>query len=307
MIAGQNGSHVMAVGATPTTPQPTSSPTNRKRAHGRSRKMKAFAGERAARSWPWLTLLVPAIAAVGYALAYVRELGFCGEFMIPTNFIVVSWTTTLVTTGTLLLFALLLLPFAWLLHAVLPKYTKLFPGWRRAYVIAYATFLCLVAMLAFRYQALLWPELIGFFFGITIAMLLRFLLPLVTQRGVKGYWEKLNMQGELEDRHDPLLVYVIRYVGPIVFLGIFLIAFVLGFGYLEGKNTARTQTGYLVVSLEQELAVLRVYGDNLICAPLDRENREVERNSFRVLEASGTTLTFGQVGPLSLSPVGPQE
>jgi len=70
--------------------------------------------------------------------------------------------------------------------------------------------------------------------------------------------------------------------------------------YSAGRAHALKQTEYLFPSTYEQSVVLRIYGDNMICAPVDRDKKEVQR-SFFVLNVSGATpptLKLEKIGPL---------
>lgn len=68
----------------------------------------------------------------------------------------------------------------------------------------------------------------------------------------------------------------------------------------EGRRNAMTQTVFLIPSTYPQSVVLRVYGDTLVCAPFDQQNRTVESSFFfiRLGDASEVRLTPRKVGPL---------
>jgi hypothetical protein len=88
-----------------------------------------------------------------------------------------------------------------------------------------------------------------------------FLGPLITHRGGGNYREKLLA----DDAQLPGLLAGLGVGKEVIILGIALLLMV-SLSYLEGTKLATTQKEYLVPASYPGYAVLRVYGDNIICA-----------------------------------------
>ena len=85
-------------------------------------------------------------------------------------------------------------------------------------------------------------------------------------------------------------------------VGVLQMAFLLLFCvFWTGKAVANNQTEFLLVDLPPECVVLRIYADKFICAPLDREKKEVEKRFFiaKIGSDSHQQLRMEKIGPLN--------
>jgi hypothetical protein len=91
----------------------------------------------------------------------------------------------------------------------------------------------------------------------------------------------------------------------LVIITVFLLGLYIALS--AGKAEATKQEEFLVTNTKPELVVLRIYGDNLICAPFDRKTGEVEE-SFSVLKNTGDpnlSLRFEKLGNLHIPEITP--
>jgi hypothetical protein len=129
-----------------------------------------------------------------------------------------------------------------------------------------------------------------------------FLLPLQTQRNKKTYLDKLEAQDQSEAQIQNLFGYVGQRIGGgvvVVFTWLVILAFTYN---TVGQAIAQGQHQFLVTNTAPAMVVLRIYGDKMICAPFDRNKKEVKR-SLVILEVAqdpDLVLSLEAVGPLSL-------
>jgi len=90
--------------------------------------------------WQSAISLSPIAVAVGYIMAYLYELGYCGAFRIPSEFIQLQSTNIIATVGRVFLsfFFLFWVVFSLLLYVNDPKRRRLDPIRRRLLMIAFA-------------------------------------------------------------------------------------------------------------------------------------------------------------------------
>jgi hypothetical protein len=67
-----------------------------------------------------------------------------------------------------------------------------------------------------------------------------------------------------------------------------------------GSAAALRQTEFMVTNTVPEMVVLQIYGDNMICAPFDRNAKEVQRRFSIIKMASDSKLVLSleNIGPL---------
>jgi hypothetical protein len=251
----------------------------------------------------WLTegIIIALIPVLGYALAYIHEFAFCDIFGIPKEFIIVNWPSIITSIGRIIVLSLVIIGII-LLPAFIQKTggTKMGPIARR--LVTYIPLLLASFFLVMGYSFIL-LEFLSILAFLLYFAILDFLGPCWTQRSIKGYRNRLDAQ----DKRDAEVMGKITFLGKIGRAGATLIVFIillLGLSYLDGRDNAVTQEEFLVPSTYQESAVLRVYGDRLVCAPLDREKHQVSREFFfiNIGDNPNLILTPQIIGPLKVFP-----
>jgi hypothetical protein len=251
------------------------------------------------KEWASEAIILAASPVFAYLIAFLYEAGFALVFQIPLQFITLSLTTIFIVAGALLFLGLFLF---WVGHLILgviaPADDPI-----RARMARYTP-----GILMFVAYRILFPEdvqgtlyLLG---AMAILALYEFGTPLITQRGKGTYREKFEAQ-EKEDEIKRAKTLVHGFKEALGRKGQ-IIAVVLSIGlpmfYSAGRSAALHQEEFLVVGSSPEMVVLRIYGDNLICAQLNRETRKVERK-FVILKAGANSklmLRLERVGPLGL-------
>ena len=128
-----------------------------------------------------------------------------------------------------------------------------------------------------------------------------FVLPLITHRKKGGYLERYQAEDEVwRTARQSLFQQLAIKTGNTVFLLIGMLILGTVLVTMAGRGKALQQTNFPVTNTVPEMAVLRVYGDNMICAPFDRKTREVKK-TFSVLkigEDSKLIISIENIGPL---------
>jgi len=228
-------------------------------------------------------VLILTISGFAYLCAYFYELGFCQQFGIPSDLINISWirflTATIKVIALLLAFCIVSLTVGFLMKEFHGKY-------KRIKSIAQIFFAAVIGV-----------SLLYFFFWITQtiivnieqyyvwSLLLVFLLilPLILNR-------KLLKD---QQKSKPLQKGVVL----MLFL-LFLSLIPLGYN-AHGSDDALNDKEYSVLSSNQSIVVLRVYGDKAICAPLSNESGDYAIiKEFIILPLENMTLIPQEIGPL---------
>jgi hypothetical protein len=245
-------------------------------------------------------LIVAAISAIAYLFAFAYEAGFAEVFNIPLSFITIRLTNVFVIAGSLSLVGQLVLNIGNLIFVVSSTFSGLISQ-RMKFLMLF--FLWSVALIIITVGTRLQTGVIRVLvIGWAIGLLFQFIFPLLTQRDINGYREKLAAQDKLDAHTQDLLGLLAQRlgVGPYNLMLSLLMALVVV--YYAGQSAAMRQDRYLVTSTSPQMVVLRVYGDNIICAPIDRNSGSIE-HSFTVLklgEDPDLMLYSEQVGPLRL-------
>jgi hypothetical protein len=254
----------------------------------------------------WQAIFVAILSAAGYGIAYIHELGYNGEFLIPTQFIVLDLTTILITIGKILAVAavaFIIVDFGYVLSIILGgrlESSKWMPYVRLSMPILVLVIFILAVLL--KYPSL-WPEMLP-----TVPMILFFIyivfgLPLFTQKTQRGYEEKLKAELRRQAQfHDPVSDFFRRYLTLKVVVAFTLVCFIFLAAYFSGIGDARSQTEFLVPSKYPGVVVLRAYGDNLVCANFNKDTKEVTSRVF-ILRADADPeliLVLSDIGPLKI-------
>lgn len=220
-------------------------------------------------------LVVAALPAYGYLLAYLYQRGFANELNIPYEFIQVGLSDVLlIASSAFFILIVLVRPFADLgivVVGLLPKD----PRWRAASLIVLVWFTVNMAQLLIYRHNLekVWPVM-----GITAVFTLAVIwLPFSSTP------QPTSSVHHLGDR-----------LGRPVMFGLFAASFIaIGAGSL-GEAKALDQREFLVVSSTNE-AVLAIYGQTAVLAP--HVNHQLQ-DRFRLADVSGLDVERRRIGPL---------
>ena len=249
-------------------------------------------------------IVVAATPVAAYLFTFAYEAGFCGYFGIPVEFIAFSLTNFFIATGAVF-FVLIILYF--LADVFLSGLARSGIDARYyVYILMILPWIVSLAIHVFVYGKI-WREWIYLLYPLGWFCLVFFLLPLITQRDKKSYAEKLNANIERErelERVQPsltrLLVPRSGNVGQIVLWVVFC-AWMLGEAfYTCGRASALKKKEFYVVNQRPACVVLKIYGENLICAAFDKKKKRIEKN-FVVLKVGTDTkiqLRLDKIGPL---------
>lgn len=246
-------------------------------------------------------LLVATIPIVGYLLVFAYEAGFCGAFHIPLSFIALSPTMVFAVIAGLALSVGPLFAFANLVCMIgLDLRDPIVRSLIRLAIVAVLFLLPIVV------NPKAWRESMGLLLFLALFALLEFGLPLLTQRDKQTYREKLLGQEAIETGVSDLFdVLRTRFgdlpvtVAMVMMLGIYV-------SNVVGRGHAKGQEEFLVLLSSPEAVVLRVYGDDLVCAQFDRITQEVQPHFFVIKRVTLPSepriqLNLEKVGPLRLA------
>ena len=247
-----------------------------------------------------LAIIIP---VAGYYVAYQYELGRAGYFGISGSLVEVGLTNVLQVI--VYLFASYLLILGYLGHKenlAIAKSPVL-----RAFSLIFMPLLIILGLIIYvaRAGALLFM-LLGF---ATLLIFAVFVFPLISQRRVKGYKNKLaeQMKGNQgSDSNDSSLLggYRRKY-GLRIYAAIIVAIFALIYMSFFGSVVARNQSSFEVLASTPELVVLARYSSRLVCAEVDREKKEIKNAYYiRTLDQvaeQGIRISRENVGPFKIT------
>ncbi len=232
-------------------------------------------------------VLLAFIPFLGYLIVFVYELGFSSYFGIPYEFIQPSFTSVCLVTA--LIIGILLFSFV-MGHCLSVILLTVFsikdgPFLRTIKRIILQVFVLLFFIFFWGKE---WKEYIGAIAICIIIIILEFLWPLFTCRDKKTFSDKLAGQEEIEKRFEPEFRKFFDYIDNRLGrqnVSIFLItSFFLLFVYQAGLIKAKQKEYFWQVEGDQKI-VIRIYGDNLICASFDAEKHILD-NQFDIIKMS---------------------
>ncbi len=247
------------------------------------------------REWLREGIAVALASVFVYSVTFLYEAGYSSHFGIPWQFISVDATGILVAGfgGATVLWTI-----ASTANLISASWPSLSPPLKLLIVRQGSALIPLsCGTLAFWGQAGGWISL-G---AIVLLAFVGFVLPLISKRRVVGYRQKLEAANGGADKRPPMLFDKLAFDIGGIRLQVAPVAWTFAYCCLMGgMGVANNQREFLLVDLQPECVVLRVYGDKLICAPLLRDKKVVEKRFF-VLKLGGEPrqqLRIENVGPL---------
>jgi NhaP-type Na+/H+ or K+/H+ antiporter len=249
-------------------------------------------------------LLLPTIVLTGYLAAFLHEIGYTSLFGIPIDLIRIDPTAMMTSLPPVLLLAFLLLLSAaiwaivyWVNRKLLvqkkPSSVRLLLWW--------AGFDAIITT-AFIYSA------IRQYYGpqsayISAGLLIFECIPLLVSISIYG--KRTNNDSHVElDKELPKIWELYKKPSTLLAFILLGVASLCLLAWVGGTTDALFTRSYLEPSVPAKSVVLRIYGDNVICASINDSN-QIER-SFFVLKLDEPTLilTFHQYdSPFGVVPV----
>jgi hypothetical protein len=253
---------------------------------------------------PGEKLTVVGIPVIGYWFAYSYERGYCSQFLIPHQFINLSFMSIFGVVASIsgLIYVALMLTY-WHSRALTPH-----PVRRR--LLATLVVILTIAFTLFPEASpwiskpvsllvVIWSVSVC---GVLLTVLALFILPLYGARRVgMPYVAYLR---ELDKNPSPpthIIEFIAYFVGRLWAMVFFLMICLYVVCNFSGGLEARTQMIFPVLNDKPDRVVLRIYGDNAICARFDPEKHLVGAE-FSIVKIGdrNSSMTMRVVGPLLL-------
>jgi len=252
-----------------------------------------------------LSIFSDAIIAViipiaGYYTAFRYESGYAKYFGMPTTFIDVDLSEVLSLVGLLLMVFIGAIGYMDF-RATLFKEKN--PITRAIGRILFPFLLLFLVIYASDLKGISLYFMLFFIFGI---LFVEFILPLFSQRKIKGYKNKLERQEQKDEMHKSIMSsWLTSYSeGRSLFKYAVIVLTIFSLFFMDtlGGAYARHQSSFLILKSNPELVVLRKYSGKFICAEFDREKKEILnvfylKNLDRVAN-EGIKIATEVVGPL---------
>lgn len=262
-----------------------------------AKRGKARAGEK--RSWQVTdSLAVAALPAVVFTLSYAYEGGFALAFRIPFALIAPNWNTVVIAVA-ILLGCSVFVAGAVRLDALLRRWlSKLQPADKRyEWPVVRAVMAQMAPVVLPLYPFLLFvPPAHQRVVSIT-GMVVAFSILLFRQLGRRRHSLHDEAPRLLQD-DAPIGIWrwITDWQRPAAMakVALYAVGVALALGYHYGVSCPT----FHVIKQPQEVVVLRIYGDRLICTQFDRQTKTVSGTFVILSVGSGTTMVREDVGPL---------
>jgi len=255
------------------------------------------------KSWITEALVIAAAPLMGYSFAFAFELGYAEYFEIPPELISINLFQIIIFILGTYSICLVLFFFIEMLSFLIPS----------KYQILRSKLLDIVPLIMFLVGYFLaggWLRALPFIFLLVIISFSSFILPLISQRNVKGYNAKLEAAeakdwGMLENNKtfSISLINLFGYKNIIMITNIFL---ALSLVKMSGEVYASRRVMFPILKGNSEKVILSIYGDNLVCSSFDRQKKEVA-STFSVYKlASNDAQNMSQeiIGPIKIVDAG---
>ena len=249
----------------------------------------------------WLTegVILAAAPVFGYLLVFAYEAGFCSHFGIPLEFISLNTITVIIAAFGIAVTFTLLFAVSTFEMTVLRYLYKKIPF---LFVIALrkgVSALLIGGIILYMIKAPTKHWLFLFLF-VLATFIVGIAVPYITIRRQEG---QCNVSNIYERNVKENVTAFEKYLGENVVMTIILVLMFVGslfVSYSTGQIKAKGQDKFLIVHSVPETVALRIYGDNLICAPFERERKRVTRSFIirKMGDNPDILLNVEMVGPL---------
>lgn len=256
-----------------------------------------------------ITAIIPVTIAVGYGLAYAFERGYCSVFGIPPYLIELSINKVIFAVATVVIL-LASVTLVWYPYVILPI-QKASKPWRiRLSYLAGA--LLIVILLAALYKEV-WLEWVPLLITVVATWIAIFIIPIIW-RWIKKIpqWIKQKiflLLGRDKTKETPKSETVPTPTaestnkltkGKLAIIILFFTVVPFGIAFITGQAEAKMQDEFFITSDPADCAVLRIYGEYLICAPIDMEKGKISGNVFikKVESSSRLIMSLEKIGRL---------
>jgi len=220
-------------------------------------------------------MLIPIAGGVAYLLTFTYEAGFVAVFRIPIEVVKVNLSTIFVVASALIVS----LPLLWWVLSYIAG--SRWTSFRIVLLVLLVLIVCLALFQLYSHQG---KEQIRIIVGASLLVVcLSFVIFTVL-------YLKPTQLSSLQDPRKSQTVFII---------GLLLVVLAVCTSFAVGRNRALAQTHFLIPEESPDLAVLRFYGDILVCTPFDRETHKVGGTFvFRKVSEGNLRLNLERVGPL---------
>lgn len=249
------------------------------------------------RHWVSEGMLIAALPAFSYAIAYAYESGIAKHYGISTQLIEITLTGTLIAFG--YLFSSIFI--VWILaEAFNPLWIKLPDSIRRRLKLYNGFLVFFIGYILIAGESLTKLKFLWIILG--LMLFFDFILPAFAFRDKKSYVDRIQNIHDRNLRYDSVLDKIAARIGISWIMVGLLIIFALSLSYYNGVGNARRQLEYLVLVGNTDEIILRQYNDTIVSAPIDRTAKQIFRiyTVQKISTAKYISFRPENIGPLVL-------
>ncbi len=244
-------------------------------------------------------VLVAISSLLGYLMAFFYEYGYLSYFHIPTQLIELNLTNILIAAVATLGMMFLLLTVLNIFSQMGLLNTKTALGRSRNFALMYTAYAVIMVLI---YKTA-WKQSLWLLIVAAVLLMIEFLWPFIFQKDKKTLEEKFLAQEKIEREviSNDLFSRIIEKIGRSIFQFLFLSLVLLSIAFNMGRSEALNQKSFVLLGLNSNKTVIRIYSQNLIVIEFDRESKRVA-NSFLLINrdnfSESTPFITEEIGPL---------
>ncbi|MET0583074.1 MAG: hypothetical protein ABWZ08_14040 [Pseudoxanthomonas sp.] len=127
-----------------------------------------------------------------------------------------------------------------------------------------------------------------------------FVWPLITQKNVIGYENKVAEQAHLEATSKDIFSSLFEQVDRSTYITLCLVIAMMIFAYGDGRRGAIEQENFYIVEGNPNLALIRIYGDTAVFVEFDLKKKKLDGlvRMAKISEETGITIRQTAIGRL---------
>lgn len=211
------------------------------------------------------------LTATSYAAFLAREMGYADYFSIPQELIATSHIGLISAAKALIWGGMAYIGKVNLVWILAPRADGFLYSFLRHTISA-----CLILGFAMYPYIATDGSWWWYFIVFSILGFSAFIWPLITQRGVKGYENKIVEQARLESGYDDIYKSMFSGFDSGMRITLIFVVAIIVFAYGDGRRSAIEQEFFNRLEGDPNAIVLRIYGDVLISANFDPKTRQLD-------------------------------
>lgn len=211
------------------------------------------------------------LTATAYTAFLVREMGYADQFSVPQELIATSHIGLVSAAKALVWGAMAYIGKVNLVWILAPRGERLLFS-----VLRYAIGLSLIvgfAMYPYITTGVSWWWFVGI---IGILVFFWFVFPLITQRGIVGYENKIAEQARINSGASDIYALLVGQFDRATKITLTFVIAIMVFAYGDGRRSAIEQEEFNVLDGSPNFVVLRIYGDTVVSVSYDPKTLQLD-------------------------------